>query len=120
MTKFQKKENLFIHVAAICKILNENGIQESYESKITGKISYFDWTTDKEYPDTTFLGSIYHNKTAFQFLKKNGYLDNKVCWLCGDEPISNQYKFSLTSPEEGFSICKTCYENGNNFEFEKW
>lgn len=112
LTESQKKQNLISHVSKICKILNERGLRNSHRVSVTGKIFYFDWEVCEENPSSTFVGGIYPNEDAFGYLKNNGYIDINICWMCGDEPISNQYKFSLTTPNKGFSICKSCYERG--------
>jgi len=114
MTTDQKKLNLLKHVDFLCKKLNDNGIFEQIP-KHDGSFVEEKWAVYIQQPEVTFLGAICSNKTAFMFLKQNGYLDKGVCWDCGEEPILNKNTFSdnIDSTIQ-YYICDDCYRKGRS------
>lgn len=98
----------------LCDVLNKEGIKDEYKDEL------YDWVIDKDDPYITFLGGIYENDRAYNYLLKNGYFSRRVCPSCGDFPIENRYTFRSTlSPEKNFYICKNCYEEGIKYSNQK-
>lgn len=101
------KENLKKHIQELCEILNQNNFKDE---------NGFDWSAGIN-PKSTFGGGICFDKKAFHFLKKNGYLDKKICWKCGEKPINKEYTFTDGFDSSvNYNICKSCYGTGSKFQ----
>lgn len=101
-----KQENLRKNVEELCDILNRNNFKDNGT----------DWFVGAN-PKHAFNGGICYDIKAFNFLKNNGYLDRKLCWKCGEQPISNTYSFThVSNPSVKYNICKSCYGIGNKIQ----
>lgn len=101
-----KKDNLKKKVQSLCDTLKQNNFN----------VENFECIVESD-PRSAFGGGICYDKKAFHFLKTNGYLEQRICWKCGDEPITNEYSFT-----DGFdnsikySICKSCFSGGKKIQ----
>lgn len=112
MGRKENNDNLYQHVSKLCEILNKNNIKKKVFNGSDHTL--IEWKANAEQPSATFLGGICRNPTAFDFIKKNGFIDNGVCWHCGAEPIKNDYTFTdAFNKNVKFFICKSCYFTGN-------
>ena len=115
MNGINHHNNLLYNVSKLCKVLNENNIKNT-TFKNSEQI-LIDWVAYTEKPSATFLGSICQNPKAYDFLKKNGYIDIGICWMCGEEPINNQYLFTDAFKKNvNFYICENCYKSRGKVE----
>jgi hypothetical protein len=98
-----RRENLKRHVTKLCQELNAAGI---YPEVVDGR-----WEV-RGNAKSLFGGGICFNDEAFYHLKSKGMLNIGVCWKCGKEPISEDFKFTLPNSSKSYPICRECYKTG--------
>lgn len=76
--------------------------------------NYKEFVYYEEDPNTCFWADIVPHFKAVEFLKEKGLLNNGICPLCGERPITNTFNFTSGFDERiKFHICKDCYNTGN-------
>ena len=99
---FNKQDNLKRNVQLLCETLNDAGFRNDGHK----------WQSGID-PKSTFGGGICFDKSAFNYLKTNGYLDKNICWKCGDEPITKEFSFNIGNDSSiKYNICKNCFKKG--------
>jgi hypothetical protein len=107
----ENKVRLIEFHKSLCEVLNKAGIRDEWKGE------QYDWFINEDDPYTTFIGGICSNERAFEYLRKNGYMDKGICPSCGKSLIDKRYTFrnSYYNPKCIFYICRNCYDDGKKY-----
>jgi hypothetical protein len=95
----------------LCSVLNENGYTKNgpLEGGGYGETNYKVEFSD--HPDYTMM-DIVKDKSAYDFLMRNGHIDKRICFECGNSPIDGTYTFTEPKNLITHNICSDCHPQG--------
>ncbi|UUV21819.1 CFI-box-CTERM domain-containing protein [Paenimyroides aestuarii] len=101
-------EKLRFEVEKLCEVLNKHGFKHKNGHQ---------WFVGTD-PKSMFGGGISFDQKAFFFLKRSGYIHDKICWKCGNDTYNSNYSFTnhLINDRIIYNICKDCYTKGKNIQ----